>query len=195
MMQVNFDATQSTMPNEDSADATDTLNTATGAIEMQPMQAESVADMDGEYIHELNVRTDLPVTETVASDSNSSPAIADDLLNGCSQETKIDNELDAEMVSEDELPVPSAPVQPTDLSDLSDEELPGPKRAELPADTEVVSEDEFPSTNKVKRKAEENHDVDSLNEDVDTPKKRAKTELDSMNDDFYYSQRKLNRSF
>lgn len=145
------------------------------------IDSEDVGNDGGFMPEELDATTtDLPITETVASESSSSPAIADDILNGCSQETKVENEneLDAEMVSEDELP---APAQPTidDAEDLSDDELPGPKRAELPADTEVVSEDEFPSSNKVKRKADESHETDNTNEDIDTPKKRAKTELDS----------------
>lgn len=148
---------------------------------MDTIESEDVGNDGDGFIQEGldQVSRDLPITETVASDSSSSPAIADDLLNGCSQETKVENELDAEMVSEDELP---APAQPTidDAEDLSDEELPGPKRAELPADTEVVSEDEFPSSNKVKRKADESNEADNTNEeDIDTPKKRAKTELDS----------------
>lgn len=196
MMQVSVDATQSTMSGEDATDAADvidaseTIDVAADAAEtIHTIGAEeNVDNTDDGYIHEVGDATvDLPVTEIVASDSSSSPAIADDLLNGCSQDTKVENELDAEMVSEDELPAPPPPVQPTDLSDLSDEELPGPKRAELPADTEVVSEeDEFSSTNKVKRKAEECPEADNPSEDVDTPKKRAKTEVDSKHQIIYF---------
>lgn len=157
-----------------SEEAINTIEAAGGT--MDTIDSE---DVGGFIQEELDASIELAIpTETVASDSSSSPAVADDLLNGCSQETKVENELDAEMVSEDELP---APAQPTidDAEDLSDEELPGPKRAELPADTEVVSEDEFPSSNKVKRKADESHEADNTTEDIDTPKKRAKTELDS----------------
>lgn len=157
-------------------DASDVVNAA-GATDS--IDSENVGN-DGEFLQEdLGASAEnLPTTEIVASDSSSSPAIADDLINGCSQETGVENELDAEMVSEDELPPPNLKPTIDDAEDLSDEELPGPARAELPADTEVVSEDELPS-NKVKRKADESHEIDNTNEDIDTPKKRAKTELDS----------------
>lgn len=163
----------------ESEEATNAIDASDIMDAADAIDSEDVGN-DGGFIQEESDApiTDLPIAETIASESSSSPAIADDLLNGCSQETKVENELDAEMVSEDELP---APAQPTidDAEDLSDDELPGPKRAELPADTEVVSEDEFPSSNKVKRKADESHETDNTNEDIDTPKKRAKTELDS----------------
>lgn len=113
------------------------------------------------------------ITE-VTSDTSSQPAIAEDVPNGCSEETKADG-LDAEMVSEDELPQPTQP-KVDDAEEVSDEELPGPKLAELPADTEVVSEDELPSSSKVKRKAEEGYDPNSPTESTETPEKRAKIE-------------------
>lgn len=164
----------------ESEEATNAIDASDMIDAADAIDSEDVGNDGGFLQEELDATTtDLPLTETVVSESSSSPAIADDLLNGCSQDTKVENvELDAEMVSEDELP---APAQPTidDAEDLSDDELPGPKRAELPADTEVVSEDEFPSSNKVKRKADESHETDNTNEDIDTPKKRAKTELDS----------------
>lgn len=196
IMQGDLDASQSSITVDDATDVIDATNitdTIDAVVEMDTIDATDTGS-DGGFVHRIEHQieavtdlpvTDLPVTEIVASDSSSLPAIADDLLNGCSQDTKVDIELDAEMVSEDELP---APAQPTidDAEDLSDEELPGPKRAELPADTEVVSEDEFPSSNKVKRKADECHEADNPNEDVDTPKKRAKTELDSKHYDAIY---------
>lgn len=166
MMQVNLDALQSQTTGADATDAD---------LQLQPPPPPQSIDLiDDEQ--QLTVQT-IETTEA-NSDSSSLPAIAEDLPNGCSQETKVSNELDAEMVSEDELP---APAQPTidDAEDLSDDELPGPKRAELPADTEVVSEDELPSSNKVKRKAEEVQEAGNTSESADTPKKRAKTELDS----------------
>lgn len=107
-----------------------------------------------------------------ASDNSSQPAIAEELPNGNSMDTKNDA-LDAEMVSEDELPAPEQP-QVDDAEEVSDEELPGPKMAELPADTEVVSEDELPASNKVKRKADEGYDPASPTEGTDVPEKRAK---------------------
>lgn len=116
---------------------------------------------DNEEFHRQNIQIDSigqqqsPAEEN--SETSSLQAIAEDVPNGCSQQTK-DDELDAEMVSEDELPAPTQP-KVDDAEEVSDEELPGPKRAELPADTEVVSEDELPSLNKSKRKAEEGQDL------------------------------------
>lgn len=157
MMQVNIVALQ----NQTSADdATDANN--------------QIAPNDDGNTNQLNTQT-AEATEA-NSDSSSLPAIAEDIPNGCSQDTRV--ELDAEMVSEDELPAPAQP-KIDDAEDLSDEELPGPKRAELPADTEVVSEDEFPSSNKVKRKIDGNPDVDSVNDNAEIPKKRLKPEVDS----------------
>lgn len=76
--------------------------------------------------------------------------------------------LDAENISEDELPPPAKPkVQ--DAEEVSDEELPGPKMAELPADTEVVSEDELPLKKEVKRKHED-YDPSDPTDEVDEKK-------------------------
>ncbi|XP_030369688.1 pre-mRNA-processing factor 39 [Scaptodrosophila lebanonensis] len=71
--------------------------------------------------------------------------------------------VNTEIISEDELPLPSKP-EINDAEEVSDEELPAPQRAELPADAEVISEDELPTHNNnnnlnevktsVKRKAE-----------------------------------------
>lgn len=162
MMQVNLDALQ----NQQITDA------AAADVNQPPTELNT-----NETSIQINTITS-DATE-VNSDSSSLPAIAEDLPNGCSQDTKISNELDAEMVSEDELPAPAKP-KVNDAEDLSDEELPGPKRAELPADVEeVVSEDEFPSSNKSKRKIEDGHEADFTNDTSETPKKRAKPENDS----------------
>lgn len=112
-----------------------------------------------------------------SSETSSAVAIAEDLPNGGgsdnSQSTKVD--VDAEMVSEDELPAPSQ-EKVDDAEEVSDEELPGPQVAELPADTEVVSEDELPTSNKAKRKADEGYDPGSPTESSETPEKKIKSE-------------------
>lgn len=108
----------------------------------------------------------------VESIASSQVAIAEDIPNGeDSQATKVD--IDAEMVSEDELPAPSQ-EKVDDAEEVSDEELPGPKLPELPADTEVVSEDELPSSNKSKRKVDEGYDPGSPTESSEAPEKKNK---------------------
>lgn len=79
-------------------------------------------------------------------------------------------DLDAENISEDELPGPAKPkVQ--DAEEVSDEELPGIKMAELPADTEVVSEDELPALKKEsKRKHESDYDPSEPTDESDGKK-------------------------
>lgn len=114
-------------------------------------------------------------TETIASEN----AIAEDIGLTDTQETMAD--VDAEMVSEDELP---APVQPKvqDAEEVSDDELPGPKLAELPADTEIVSEDELPAGKKdaTKRKVDEGYDPGSPTEEVEEiPEKKTKTDSEA----------------
>lgn len=113
-----------------------------------------------------------------SEESITEPAIAEDLPNGRSsaggdsQSTKMD--VDAEMVSEDELPAPSQ-EKVDDAEEVSDEELPGPKLAELPADTEVVSEDELPTAaSKCKRKVDEGYDPCSPTESSEMPEKKAR---------------------
>ncbi len=107
------------------------------------------------------------------NDTVSNPAaVAEELPNGDnSQDTKLD--IDAEMVSEDELPAPSQ-EKVDDAEEVSDDELPGPKLAELPDDTEVVSEDEFPSSNKNKRKVDVGYDPGSPTESSEVPEKKTK---------------------
>lgn len=75
-----------------------------------------------------------------SEDSLSEPAIAEDIGNAAegSDATIVNTEL----VSEDELPLPTKP-EINDAEEVSDDELPAPKRAELPADAEVISEDEL----------------------------------------------------
>lgn len=161
-MQVNSDALQNLSSADGESNAKD-----------QSAQVPQLNDeIDSNQISIGESANPVGVTET-NSNSSSLPAIAEDLINGCSQDTKIENELDAEMVSEDELPAPAQP-KVDNAEDLSDEELPAPKRAELPADTEVVSEDEFPSSNKGKRKIGENNDAESSTDNAETPKKRTK---------------------
>ncbi|XP_018793549.1 PREDICTED: pre-mRNA-processing factor 39 [Bactrocera latifrons] len=77
-----------------------------------------------------------------SEDSLSEPAIAEDIGNAAegSDATIVNTEL----VSEDELPLPTKP-EINDAEEVSDDELPAPKRAELPADAEVISEDELPT--------------------------------------------------
>lgn len=167
MIEEQFDTVE--CGGEDIMQVDDSTDVNNPPISMEPNNDESTE----------NVATAVTTETTeVNSDSNSLPAISEDLPNGNSQDTKISNELDAEMVSEDELPAPAQP-KVDDAEDLSDEELPGPKRAELPADTEVVSEDEFPSSNKAKRKCDGGKE--GADENADTPKKRAKADSDSKN--------------
>lgn len=81
--------------------------------------------------------------------------------------------LDAENISEDELPGPAKPkVQ--DAEEVSDEELPGPKLAELPADTEVVSEEELPALKKEGKRKHEDYDPCDPTDEAD--EKKAKTD-------------------
>lgn len=113
----------------------------------------------------------------VASENSSQPAIAEDIPNGNrSLDTKNDA-LDAEMVSEDELPEPKV-SKVDDAEEVSDEELPGPKRAELPADTEVVSEDELPASSRGKRKAEGGYDPASPTDGGDAGEKKPRKDSD-----------------
>lgn len=136
--------------------------------------ANSLPSVDEQSSNQALLTVASAQSQEANSESNSSPAIAEDIPNGCSQETN-DDGLDAEMVSEDELPAPAQP-KVDDAEEVSDEELPGPKLAELPADTEVVSEDELPSSNKTKRKADDGYDPSSPTEGNETAEKRQKTE-------------------
>lgn len=85
-------------------------------------------------------------------------------------------DLDAENISEDELPAPTKPkVQ--DAEEVSDEELPGPKMAELPADTENVSEEELPAsqtTSKKEKRKLQDYDPSEPTDESDAPEKKLK---------------------
>lgn len=87
-------------------------------------------------------------------------------------------DLDAENISEDELPAPTKPkVQ--DAEEVSDEELPGPKLAELPEDTENVSEEELPAASSVVKKEKrklQDYDPSDPTDENDAPEKKAKKE-------------------
>ncbi|XP_055605808.1 pre-mRNA-processing factor 39 [Uranotaenia lowii] len=78
---------------------------------------------------------------------SSDNALAEGLANGLTEEDSKNTDLDAEMVSDEELPQP-VKEKVHDAEEVSDDELPGPKAAELPAEAEVVSEDELPATSK-----------------------------------------------
>lgn len=86
-------------------------------------------------------------------------------------------DLDAENISEDELPAPTKPkVQ--DAEEVSDEELPGPKMAELPADTENVSEEELPASSQTPSKKEkrklQDYDPSEPTDETYAPEKKIK---------------------
>lgn len=102
-------------------------------------------------------------------------AISEDVKQKDDQAT----DLDAENISEDELPPQPSKPEVQDAEEVSDEELPGPKMAELPADTEIVSEEELPPTTKKegKRKLEDYDPSDPTEtEETDAPEKKAKRE-------------------
>lgn len=128
------------------------------------LKTEDVDAMVSELVHSAA----MDQNDTVSNPA----AVAEELPNGDnSQDTKLD--IDAEMVSEDELPAPSQ-EKVDDAEEVSDDELPGPKLAELPDDTEVVSEDEFPSSNKNKRKVDVGYDPGSPTESSEVPEKKTK---------------------
>jgi pre-mRNA-processing factor 39 len=106
-------------------------------------------------------------------------AQSDDVKNNDQHAT----DLDAENISEDELPAPTKPkVQ--DAEEVSDEELPGPKMAELPADTENVSEEELPAsqtTNKKEKRKLQDYDPSEPTEENDAPEKKMKKDDGNFN--------------
>lgn len=146
------------------------MEAAKGVIPMETIHTEEPTPMEEPI--EVPENEDILDSEYVKSTS-SSPAIAESLLNNNNEGEANDSEAtivdaDAEMVSEDELPMPVKP-KINDAEEVSDEELPGPRRAELPADAEVVSEDELPTP----KRAEIPADVDSVSED-ELPKTQEK---------------------
>jgi len=140
-------------------------------------ESDNVKKADFEY----NVDSLQPQVEKMNSseDSSSQHAIAEDLADADTSNATIVN---TEIVSEDELPLPSKP-EINDAEEVSDEELPAPQRAELPEDAEVISEDELPASNNnntatepkapLKRKAE-NESVKST-EDKDASSHESST--------------------
>lgn len=102
-------------------------------------------------------------------DSLSEPAVAEDIPNASGSD---DTMVNTEVISEDELPLPTKP-EINDAEEVSDEELPAPQRAELPADAEVISEDELPvnasvgedSAVRKKRKVDLPPDAEVISED------------------------------
>lgn len=146
--------------------------------EIQADEVDASAEAPSAYLPNGDSNVEAAVVESIAeSSASSSPvALAEDLPNGdnnISQATAAD--VDAEMVSEDELPAPTQ-EKVDDAEEVSDEELPGPKLAELPADTEVVSEDELPTP--VKRKVDDGYDPGSPTESSEVPEKKAKKDDD-----------------
>lgn len=111
--------------------------------------------------------------EKVASTESSDNALAEEIGNDDSNKTKADP--DAEMVSEDELPVPQKEVV-QDAVEVSDEELPCPKAAELPADAEAVSEDELPIKNNDESVNKRKRDDDGDDQGVDGLEKKSKVD-------------------
>lgn len=197
---------QSSVTNDPDPQASDSIDNLLANLAEDNANSLPSVDVDCHFssvvetrtIEELNFAeagtTNLPndfEIDAESSASSTSVAHAEDLPNGNSRAT--DADVDAEMVSEDELPAPMpekvdaemvsedelpAPTQEKvdDAEEVSDEELPGPTMAELPADTEVVSEDELPATNK--RKVDEGYDPGSPTESSEIPDKKTKQEVD-----------------
>lgn len=152
----------------------------------EDVQDVSIADEAPEIGYQPEIEEAVEIDEKhqeIDTTGESDYAIAENLDNGQVLD-KTATDLDAEMVSEDELPAPSkANVQ--DAEEVSDDELPGPKLAELPADTECVSEEELPNTQKKdtgKRKLED-YDPSSPTDDAESPdKKKVKTEEEDQSE-------------
>lgn len=166
-------------------------------VEIEEKQPKEVIE---EVVEEMVVAETEEIpdkTEEQNETGESDFAIAETLENGTNEAT----DLDAEMVSEDELPAPDKPkVQ--DAEEVSDDELPGPKMAELPADTEVVSEEEMPSKEEegttkkdaVKRKVED-YDPSSPTDDSEAPEKKLKTDSDNGEELFLSIEGTLEETF
>lgn len=145
--------------------------------ETQKQQTEEIKEND-DVSAEKVLEEDFEMLEDTSFDTKTDDTLAqsEDIKQKDDQAT----DLDAENISEDELPVPTKPkVQ--DAEEVSDEELPGPKMAELPADTEVVSEEELPSTtttpNSLKKDGKrklEDYDPSDPTEENDLHEKKAR---------------------
>ncbi|EDW81510.1 uncharacterized protein Dwil_GK12105 [Drosophila willistoni] len=109
------------------------------------------------------------VTVNSSEDSSSHHAIAESLGDG-DVDTSNATIVNTEIISEDELPLPSKP-EINDAEEVSDEELPAPARAELPADAEVISEDELPTHN----------NNNNTNESKNTQKRKADKDANNPN--------------
>ncbi|XP_055531554.1 pre-mRNA-processing factor 39 isoform X2 [Wyeomyia smithii] len=131
----------------------------------EPAEVEAEVELNGD-------RTD-DVT------GSSDHALAESLANGFTEEDSKNTDLDAEMVSEDELP-PPAQTQVQDAEEVSDDELPGPRLAELPPDAEVVSEDELPHSSE-KLVPELPTDTDNVSDEELPAAKKAELPADTDN--------------
>lgn len=153
------------------ADMADNANSFPSAFDdnsveqSQPQNESDSNQADGDYqmIEDSEDQVSIDKTEDTIAQSDDIKTVDADAT--C---------LDADEISEDELPAPAKPkVQ--DAEEVSDEELPGPEMAELPADTEVVSEEELPALKKEgKRKHESDYDPSDPTEEVE--EKKLKTE-------------------
>uniref|UniRef100_A0A1Q3F362 Uncharacterized protein n=1 Tax=Culex tarsalis TaxID=7177 RepID=A0A1Q3F362_CULTA len=162
------------------------------------------AQLDEDYVPPAPEAPSLDVNGDNTNDvtGSSDNALAENVANGLNEDDSKNTDLDAEMVSEDELPQPVQP-QVHDAEEVSDDELPGPKLAELPADAEVVSEDELPhSTEKIApelptdtdnvsdeelpaaKQAELPKDTDNVSdEELPAPKAELPKDTDNVSDD------------
>ncbi|XP_053693415.1 pre-mRNA-processing factor 39 isoform X2 [Sabethes cyaneus] len=131
------------------------------------------AELEAQPASELNGDRSDDVT------GSSDHALAEGLANGFTEEDSKNTDLDAEMVSEDELP-PPAQTQVQDAEEVSDDELPGPRLAELPADAEVVSEDELPHSSE-KLVPELPTDTDNVSDEELPAAKKAELPADTDN--------------
>ncbi|XP_055630976.1 pre-mRNA-processing factor 39 isoform X2 [Toxorhynchites rutilus septentrionalis] len=110
---------------------------------------------------------------------SSDHALAENVANGFNEDDSKNTDLDAELVSEDELPQPVQP-QVQDAEEVSEDELPGPKVAELPPDAEVVSEDELPQSSE-KLTLELPTDTDNVSDEELPAAKKAELPADTDN--------------
>lgn len=135
--------------------------------------ANSFPSIDETYHQESSLDGDFQMVEEASMDKIEDTYAQSEDLKTLDQHA---TDLDAENISEDELPAPTKPkVQ--DAEEVSDEELPGPKMAELPEDTENVSDDELPSQSvkKEKRKLQD-YDPSDPTDENDAPEKKLKKE-------------------
>lgn len=142
--------------------------------------------VDDDTQNDNNAQINLSNDFEINNDEQSSETKTEDTLaqsEDLKQKDEQATDLDAENISEDELPIPTKPkVQGAE--NISDDELPGPKMADLPADTEIVSEEELPSSNTPnsvknkdgKRKLEDYDPCDPTADENELPEKKTKKE-------------------